>query len=135
MIALDTNVLIYSRDPRDKRKQRIALTLIDEISNGFLVWQVACEYLSASRKLNQFGFYQEDAWADIQAYLGIWKHSTPSWDMLSKAQDLKARYSLSHWDSLIVAHCNSIGVKRLYSEDMGGSDNIDGLEIINPFAE
>jgi predicted nucleic acid-binding protein len=46
MNALDTNVLIYAHDPRDAFKQAIALSLVESLDDGALLWQVVCEYLS-----------------------------------------------------------------------------------------
>ena len=37
MNALDTNILIYVHDPRDKRKQEIASALLENLSDGVLV--------------------------------------------------------------------------------------------------
>jgi predicted nucleic acid-binding protein len=51
MNAVDTNVLIYAHDPRDPVKQNQAVALIASLTNGVLLWQVACEYVNASRKL------------------------------------------------------------------------------------
>ena len=57
MIAVDTNVLIYACDQADPRRQKIALDLITSAQDGVLLWQVACEFLSASRKLEQAGIH------------------------------------------------------------------------------
>ena len=46
--------------------------------------------------------------------------------------DLTARYSLSHWDSLLVAACIEAGIDTLYSEDMGDGAVYDSLTVINP---
>ena len=51
MNAVDTNVLIYSRDPRDPRKQEVANNLLASLTDVVLLWQVACEHLAASLKL------------------------------------------------------------------------------------
>jgi hypothetical protein len=56
MIALDTNVLINCCDRRDSRRQQIALDLVAATTNGILPWQVACEFIAASRKLADQGF-------------------------------------------------------------------------------
>ena len=50
MIAVDTNVLIYACDRADARRQKIALDLVTDVKEGVLLWQVACEFLSASRE-------------------------------------------------------------------------------------
>ncbi len=62
MIAVDTNVLIYACDQADPRRQSIALDLITGAQGGVLMWQVACEFLSASRKLSRQGFTSAHAW-------------------------------------------------------------------------
>lgn len=54
MNAVDTNVLFYVHDPRDVTKQVIASNLLQSLTDGVLLWQVACEYLSASRKTGPF---------------------------------------------------------------------------------
>ncbi len=45
---------------------------------------------------------------------------------------LAERFSLSHWDSMILGACQSAGATRLYTEDIGAPLNIDGIELINP---
>jgi predicted nucleic acid-binding protein len=50
MNAVDTNILIYVKDPRDARKQAVAASLTSSLTDGVLLWQVACEYVAASRK-------------------------------------------------------------------------------------
>jgi predicted nucleic acid-binding protein len=66
MNAVDTNVLIYARDPRDAVKQQEAVNLTIALTDGALLWQVACEYVAASRKLVPFGFTQSQAWHELK---------------------------------------------------------------------
>jgi predicted nucleic acid-binding protein len=49
MIALDTNILIYSCDKADLKRQQVALDLVSSAGDGVLLWQVACEFVAASR--------------------------------------------------------------------------------------
>jgi hypothetical protein len=51
-IALDTNILIYACDREDSRRQQIAIDLVANSPDGVLLWQVACEFVAASRKLS-----------------------------------------------------------------------------------
>ena len=53
MIALDTNLLIYACDRADTQRQQIAIDLIAKSKDGVLLWQVACEFIAASRKLRR----------------------------------------------------------------------------------
>lgn len=46
MNAVDTNVLLYAHDSRDPAKQTIAIALIESLTEGILLWQVACEIIN-----------------------------------------------------------------------------------------
>ncbi len=132
MNAVDTNVLIYVNDPRDLVKQETATSLVGALTDGVLLWQVACEYLAASRKLEAAGYNSTQAYQYIRDLQQVWYTALPTWSIIDRAENLMNRFSLSHWDSMIVAACLEAGVQRLYSEDFGYS-TIDGLEIRNPF--
>jgi predicted nucleic acid-binding protein len=133
MTAVDTNVLFYARDPRDGRKQQIAIELIASLVDGALLWQVACEYLSASRKLEPFGYVPGHAVADILELRQGWTSLLPDWVALDRAERLRRSHSLSFWDSLLIAGCLEGGVRTLYSEDFDAYARIDSLELVNPF--
>jgi predicted nucleic acid-binding protein len=98
-----------------------------------LLWQVACEFLSASRKLEPLGCTPAQAWEDIQDLHAVWKTILPSWNTLAHAQSLCQRHSISHWDALLLSACREAGIARLYSEGLDTHDGLDGLEIVNPF--
>jgi predicted nucleic acid-binding protein len=132
MNAVDTNILIYVSDPRNPDKQAVAASLIPSLTEGVLLWQVACEYLAASRKLESLGYDRAQAYQYIRDLQQIWYTALPTWTVIDRAENLMSRFSLSHWDSMIVAACLEANVQRLYTEDFGYS-SIDGLEIINPF--
>ena len=132
MNAVDTNILIYVNDPRDRVKQEIAVCLIFNLVDVVLLWQVACEYLTASRKLESLGYDRVQAYQYIRDLQQVWYMALPTWMVIDRAENLMTRFSLSHWDAMIVAACLEAKVERLYTEDFGYS-NIDKLEIINPF--
>ena len=134
MNAVDTNVLIYARDPRDAAKQATATSLISAMTDGVLLWQVACEYVAASRKLEKFGYDQTQAIADLADMRGAWRTALPQWENFDRAERLLRKYRLSFWDAMIVSACLEGGVTRLYSEDFDDSARAEGLEVINPFA-
>ncbi len=135
MNAVDTNVLIYAVDPRDPAKREAALSLLESLEDGVLLWQVAVEYLAACRKLEPHGYSIASGWQDIDDLASNWTTILPDWRMIDRAKTLLQRFSLSFWDAMIVAACLEGGVKRLYSEDFGASPEIEGVQIINPFTE
>jgi len=133
MNAVDTNVLLYVHDPRDRDKQATAAALLQSLTDGVLLWQVACEYIAASRKLEPLGYSRAEAWRNMNDLRRVWTTILPSWSVLERAERLLDSYSLSFWDAMIIAACLEAGVTRLYSEDFDGYPQVDGLEIVNPF--
>src|SRR5436309_986394 len=120
MNALDTNVLIYSYDTRDPRKQLIAQQVIATARPFVLLWQVGCEFMAASRKLQPLGFTQDQAWqalVDIQTAAAEVVY--PESMLWPEARSLQGRHSLSFWDALLIAGCVRRGVLVLYTEDIG----------------
>jgi len=132
MNAVDTNSLIYVNDPRDSVKQQAAAYLVSNLTEGILLWQVACEYLAANRKLESLGYDRAQAYQNIRDLQQVWYTALPTWSMIDRAENLMSRFNLSHWDSMIIAACLEANVHTLYTEDLGYS-SIDGLKIVNPF--
>lgn len=133
MTAFDTNVLIYACDGSDPVRQAKALELIASAIDAVLLWQVACEFIAASRKLAAQGFKQEDAWNRLADFLSLFPLVTPSSQVLMRAEELHLRQGWSFWDAMIVAACLECGVTRLYSEDLPGGSAPSGLKLVNPF--
>jgi predicted nucleic acid-binding protein len=133
MNAVDTNVLLYVHAPRDPVKQAVAASLLRSLTDGVLLWQVACEYLAASRKLEPLGYSSSQAWQDIRDLRRVWTTILPGWGVLDQAERLLSTYRLSFWDGMVIATCLEGGVGRLYSEDFDAYPRVDGLEIANPF--
>lgn len=134
MNAVDTNILIYAHDPRDIRKQEAALAIIESLTDGALLWQVACEYLSASRKLEPLGFRLADAWKNLQDLQQLWTPVLPSWAMHGRAERPMKSHGISFWDAMLIAGCAEARISRLYTEDFGSVGSIEGVEIVNPLA-
>jgi predicted nucleic acid-binding protein len=134
MNAVDTNILIYIHDPRDKRKQDIAGELVENLADGLLVWQAVCEFLAASRKLSTQGYDFQQAVADVRLLMSQWTVALPSWRVLDRGLEILDRHKLSYWDCMMVSACLEAGATTLYTEDLIGNIEIDGLKIVNPFA-
>lgn len=133
MNAVDTNILLYIHDPRDARKRFIAGDLVADLEDAVLLWQVACEYMSAARKLAPFGFDAAAAARHITMLSKVWDVALPTWETYERATILSVSGQLSWWDSLIVAASLKAGVTRLFSEDFSVGSRIDTLQIVNPF--
>jgi len=134
MTALDTNVLIYSCDKGDARRQARALEIISTTRDAVLLWQVACEFVAASRKLGVRGFTAAHAWNRLAEFLGLFPLLLPTPRVFDRARLLHTEHGWSFWDAMIVAACLEAGVTRVYSEDLPGHVVPGKLEIVNPFA-
>ncbi|MFN2446907.1 MAG: PIN domain-containing protein [Vicinamibacterales bacterium] len=111
MIAVDTNVLIYACDRADPRRQQIALDLVTNAEDGVLLWQVACEFISASRKLSKQGFTSTHAWNRLAEFRALLPLVLPSEAMLARAKELHLTRGASFWDALVLAACVDAAVK------------------------
>jgi predicted nucleic acid-binding protein len=134
MNAHDTNIWIYSHDTRDPAKQQIAQQVLATTKPFALLWQVGCEFLAASRKLQPLGFTEDQAWqalTDMQATAAA--IVLPAIQVWPEARSLQTRYSLSFWDALLVAACIRGGVQVLYTENIGSPCTMDTLSLVNPF--
>src|SRR5262249_48908914 len=118
MIAVDTNVLIYACDQADPRRQNVALDLVTTAHDGVLLWQVACEFISASRKPHKQGFTSAHAWNRLAEFRDLLPLVLPSNGALVRARELHVTRGASFWDALILSACVEAGVDTLYSEDL-----------------
>lgn len=134
MNAVDTNVLIYVHDHRDLRKQQAAAALVTSLANPVLLWQVACEYIAAGRKLKAVGVSEDEIWTNLRLLQSLWPLVLPQWQHLIRAESLVRRHSLSFWDALLVAAAIESGIGTIYSEDLASIGPIEGIRIINPFS-
>ena len=132
MIALDTNVLIYACDRSDLDRQRQASDLIERATDGVLLWQVACEFVAASRKLAGRGFTSEDAWNRLAEFQALFPLIQPGPAVLQQARELHLTRGVSFWDAMILAACVEAGVNTLYSEDIPGVA-LSSPRVVNPF--
>jgi predicted nucleic acid-binding protein len=130
MNAIDTNVLVYAYDESSAIKRDTARRLLSGLSDTVLLWQVACEFIAASRKT---GGDPSAAWDRLAELQTVFPLSFPSAPVLSRARPIAIESRVHIWDALIYAACLEAGVQRLYSEDLPGQA-IAGLQIVNPFS-
>ena len=133
MNAADSNVLVYACDRADARRREIALGVLEHIAE-VLIWQVACEFIAAARKLTVQGFTASLAWSYLDDLLKMTPIVLPTRAVLETARRMHVEQQWAFWDAMIVSACLEAGVTRLDSEDLPGRAPPSGLEIVNPFA-
>lgn len=134
-VFVDTNVLLYAFDDRDAAKQ--------EQSRRWLAWcwsrqrgrvssQVINEfYANALRKFSRT-LPTAKARAEVRR-LWAWKPWPVDEETVKDAWALQDRFSLSYWDALMIAAAHQLGCRFVLTEDLQHGQQIDGVQILNPF--
>ena len=130
---IDTNVWLYAFiDNQDPRKAQIAKELLRNTPNivvGLQVINEVCVNLVKNELMDE---------ADIRVLIDTFyaKHHVIdlTYDILQKASHLRERFTLSFWDSLIIATAIISGCTYVVSEDMQDGLRVENqLTIVNPF--
>lgn len=122
MNAVDSNVFIYRLDPSDPVKQSKAKTLLKGLprTTTLLLWQVLGEVTRFLRYWQDQGKVTRAAFVRyVTAVRRFFPLALPTAAVLDEAISLSGRFSLSHWDSMLLGACKVAGVTSLYTEDMG----------------
>jgi predicted nucleic acid-binding protein len=132
-VFVDTNVLIYSIDLADPRKQRLARTWLHALWNsklGRLSFQVLQEFYAKVSRNGPSAVI--GARAEVRTLLA-WNPVPVSESLLDRGWKIQDRYQLSFWDSLIIAAAKSASCRFLLTEDLQHGQDFDGLLVVNPF--
>lgn len=129
---IDTNIWLYAFiETDDTTKSATARTLIQE-SEPVVSTQVINEV--CVNLLRRANFTEEQVSRLIESFYEKYRVIELTESVLLAASQLRRCYSLSFWDSTIVATALSAGVSVLYSEDMQHGLIIEGqLRVRNPF--
>ena len=133
---LDTNVIVYSFDNSNSRKQTIAKKLIATALNdgsGIISYQVIQEFINVATKKFTPPLSSEDSVKFYHSVLEPLFEIVPSSDLFLKALEIKERWQYSFYDSLIISAALEGECKILYSEDLHEGQKIEHLMIVNPF--
>lgn len=137
MNAVDTNILVYRFDLSEPAKRSIVVDMLNDLAaegNTVLIWQTLGEL---ANQLTYWNHKKRIGRQEIVTFTALVRKMFPTIlptpVVLDIALDLSDRYSLSHWDSMLLGACIDAGVTTLYTEDIGAPRKIDSLELVNPF--
>ena len=133
---VDSNVLVYARDTRDRAKQARAadwLAMLWRARTGRIGIQVLSEYyVTVTRKLRP-GLSADEAWDDVRLLMS-WRPQPLDEQLLEHGRDIERRFRLSWWDSLVVAAAQLQDCSTLLSEGFQNGMEFDTVVVSNPFA-
>ena len=131
-IFIDTNILVYSLDQFDPRKQSQCRTLLKSLKGdlrGVISTQVMQEfYVAATKKLSAEPLLVKDILHSFQRFETV--IITP--EFIKDAIDCSLINRLSFWDALIIVAAESANCQKLWSEDLNAGQVIRGVCIENP---
>jgi predicted nucleic acid-binding protein len=134
-VFVDTNILVYARDTADQAKHASASEWIAhlwETGQGRLSLQVLHEYYVTTTHKLRPGLAPADARADVTD-LTAWGPVALDGPLLDAAWSIEDRFSLSFWDSLIVAAARVARCEILLTEDLQHGADLDGVQVVDPF--
>ena len=141
MIALvDTNVLVYRHDPRDRGKQRIARSLLREGLQQQalrLPHQAIVEFIQAVTRPIGRGraglLTRAEALREAEELLAEFDVLYPTESLLRTAIRGVATYQLGWFDAHMWAYAEHFGLDELLSEDFSDGQLVGSVRIRNPF--
>ncbi|MGB7267413.1 MAG: PIN domain-containing protein [Terracidiphilus sp.] len=130
---LDTNILVYTDDPRDSAKQSRALEVVKDhlrLRTGVISLQVLQEYFSTvTGKLKMDPYLAKQR---VESFAKMQVVEPIIGDILN-AIDFHQLHRISYWDALILYSARLAGCRELLTEDMQHGQIIGGVRIVNPF--
>lgn len=133
MDFIDTNIIVYANDSRDKAKQERAIEIIARAmrdGTGVVSTQVLQEYANVA--LGKLGQSHQVVLRQIILLERLKVVvSTPA--LVRRAVELSGLHQVSLWDAAIIAAAEVSGCDRLLSEDMGGGRFYGSVQAVNPF--
>lgn len=134
-IFFDTNILAYMQDSRDISKQQKARQIFVECveSNSIVIsTQVLQEYYNVMvNKLKQDKELTKKIIHSFKSNLLVVQVTT---ELIENAIEINIKTGFSFWDSLIISTAQAAGCNVIYSEDLSDGQIINGIKIVNPFA-
>jgi predicted nucleic acid-binding protein len=134
VITADTNVFVYTVDPRDPFKRDSAQRVVDALegARGRIALQVTGEFQNVvRRKLKMPRPLAARLASEILEGFETFPATRPA---ARAALDEMAAGRLSYWDALMLASAAEVGCTAMPTEDLQDGAPLFGLEIVNPFA-
>lgn len=131
---LDANILVYSFDSLDPRKQEIAQRLVDRALDGdfAISTQVLAEFASVLLHKMKPPI-KPSGLTRILDSLGSIRTIATDAGMVRRAVEARAVYGLHFYDCLIIAGAERAGCEKIWSEDLNSGQKYFGISVQDPF--
>jgi predicted nucleic acid-binding protein len=130
---IDTNVIVYANDSREKQKQAAAVEIITSVmreGTGVISTQVLQEYSAvALRKLNQ----DPHVVLHQLKLLSFFETITILPALVQRGIEMVMAYRINFWDACILSAAEKGECGEVYSEDLNPGQIYSGIKVVNPF--
>lgn len=133
---VDTNVLLYavSNRPEESVKAEVAREILDRTDIALSTQVLQEFYVQATRPSRSHPLTHEQATGLVEAFSRFVVQDI-TLTIVLESLTLKARYGLSYWDCAIIEAARAAGCDVVLSEDMSDGQDLDGIHVVNPFAD
>ncbi len=132
-IFIDTNILVYTLDGRDRAKQAKAREIVSAIASKHLPvisTQVVKEFfVVATTKLKTEAITAKQIVHNFHNMEVV----ANDLDLIEQAIDIHLLSQISFWDALIVAAAEKANCEYIFSEDLNDGQLYRGIKIVDPF--
>jgi predicted nucleic acid-binding protein len=140
---VDTNILVYRVDPRDRNKQRRAAEVIERgiaAESLCVSYQSIVEFVAATtRPMNSLGgralLPRQDALLEAESLMRQLAVLYPTPEVLTTGMRGMTMYGISWFDALIWAAAEVHGVDELLSEDFQHGRHYGRIRVVDPFLD
>ena len=133
-VFIDSNILAYVVDKRDVKKHNIAAQILDDALDGITDCRLSTQTLSefANVALKKLGLGEDVVREYVEVFKSLHAISQDP-EIVERALEIKARYDLQFYDSMIVAAAERTGCNEILSEDFNDGQAYCGIVVRNPF--
>lgn len=137
-LFFDTNILVYSYDASEVKKQKICAPLVEKVFDGSLIGvvsnQVLGELFKALTENIEMPISLENAELVVKDIIQSdrWIKINYDTETIKKAIVMLKISKAPFWDSLIAETMKENGINKIYTENDEDFKKIPGIKIINP---
>jgi predicted nucleic acid-binding protein len=136
-MLLDTNVLVYAHDPRDRPKQERALLVLDrliEAERAVLSVQCLSEFFAVATRRLPEPLTPTEALAQVDRLARACRVLDVTPTVVLEGCRGSVQHGLALWDALIWAVARLNQVPAVLTEDAPHGRALEGVRFLNPFA-